>query len=205
MPLQIAVLIMAAGASTRMKGIKQLMPWKDSNFLLETIKTVQQCNVLNITIVLGSNAELISNQCHLNDLDVHVITNADWAEGLGNSIAHAVKVKLQQQETYDGILICLADQPLLTHEYLNKVINEFEKHPEKIIGTNYGKRVGVPALFPKIFFSELSKLKGDSGAKLFLNEQSESIISLQANKQIIDIDTNAEYEQLMAHTNKTKI
>ncbi|WP_299317109.1 nucleotidyltransferase family protein [uncultured Maribacter sp.] len=201
--VHIAVLIMAAGASSRMDGIKQLMPWKDSNFLMETIKTVQQTNSTSIHVVLGSNAEFISAECSLKEKDIDVIVNSNWENGLGDSIAHGVKVLLKQTPGLDGVLICLADQPLLSFEYLNSLIEEFIKHPSKIIATNYDKKVGVPALFPKLLFEKLCTLKGDFGAKEILNDKSNVIISLDAANQIIDIDTNLEYQNLLNRTNNT--
>ncbi|WP_299799586.1 nucleotidyltransferase family protein [uncultured Maribacter sp.] len=201
--VHIAVLIMAAGASSRMDGIKQLMPWKDSNFLMETIKTVQQINITSIHVVLGSNAEFISAECNLKEKNIEIIVNSNWENGLGESIAHGVKVLLKQTPGLDGVLICLADQPLLSFEYLNSLIEEFIKHPSKIIATNYDKKVGVPALFPKLLFEKLCTLKGDFGAKEILNDKSNVIISLDAANQIIDIDTNLEYQNLFNRTNNT--
>ncbi|WP_405396934.1 NTP transferase domain-containing protein [Maribacter sp. Asnod2-G09] len=201
--LDIAVLIMAAGASRRMDGIKQLMPWKDSNFLLETIKTVRNTNAKSLHVVLGAKAEFINTQCSLKEKNIDIIVNANWENGLGDSIAHGVKVLLQQRPALDGVLICLADQPLLSFEYLNSLIAEYIKHPSKIIATNYGKKLGVPALFPKLLFEELSVLKGDFGAKEILNNKSNVIISLDAADQIADVDTNLEYQNLINRTNNT--
>ncbi|MGO4921598.1 nucleotidyltransferase family protein [Maribacter spongiicola] len=199
--LDIAVLIMAAGASRRMDGIKQLMPWKNSNFLLETIKTVQNTKAKSLYVVLGSNAEYIDNQCSLKEKNINVIINSNWENGLGDSIAHGVKVLLIQRPTLDGILVCLSDQPLLSFEYLNSLVVEFVKHPSKIIATNYGKKVGVPALFPKLLFEELCTLKGDFGAKEILNNKSNAIIPLDGADQIVDVDTNLEYQNLINRTN----
>ncbi|WP_282076173.1 nucleotidyltransferase family protein [Maribacter aquivivus] len=201
--VDIAVLIMAAGASRRMEGIKQLMPWKSSNFLLETIKTIQNTNAKSLHVVLGSNAEFIATQCSLKEKNIDIIVNSNWENGLGDSIAHGVKVLLKQRPTLDGILICLADQPLLSFEYLNLLIEEIIKHPSKIIATNYNKKVGVPALFPKLLFKELSVLKGDFGAKEILNNKSNAIIPLDAADQIADVDTNLEYQNLINRTNNT--
>ena len=187
---------MAAGESKRMAGIKQLLPWKDSNFLLETIKTVKKCEVDNIHVVLGSNAELISKECKLIEKDVNICINPNWSHGLGNSIAFAVKNVLNNDFTPDGILICLADQPLLTYGYLNSLIHNFKKDSSKIIATNYKNRVGVPALFPKLLFPKLVLLDGDQGAKDLLNTELNDIIGLNAGFQVIDIDTKLEYEQL---------
>ncbi|WP_282179888.1 nucleotidyltransferase family protein [Maribacter stanieri] len=194
----IAVLIMAAGASKRMDGIKQLMPWKDSNFLLETIKTVQKTNLSSIHVVLGANAEIIAAQCVFQD--INIITNPNWDKGLGNSIAYGVKVILKEKNTLDGILICLVDQPLLTPKYLQSIVDVFKMHPTKIIATNYGNKAGVPALFPKLLFQKLCELEGDYGAKDILNNQQHAIIQLEAGNQIRDIDTKEEYNQLLNQT-----
>ncbi|MDF4203059.1 nucleotidyltransferase family protein [Maribacter sp. SA7] len=202
--LQIAVLIMAAGASRRMNGIKQLMPWKDSNFLLETVKTVQQSQANSLHIILGSNAEFITSECRFVESDISVIVNPNWVNGLGNSIAYGVKAVLKENTDIDGILICLADQPLLSSNYLNMLIKEFKENTSKTIATNYGKKVGVPALFPKLQFHNLSQLEGDFGAKELLNKNGNAIISLEASNQIIDIDTKLEYDKLINRT-KTDI
>ena len=194
----IAVLILAAGASKRMDGIKQLMPWKDSNFLLETIKTVQKTNLSSIHVVLGANAEIIAAQCDFQD--IKIITNHNWDKGLGNSIAYGVKVILKEKNTLDGILICLVDQPLLTQKYLQSIVDVFKMHPTKIIATNYGNKAGVPALFPKLLFQKLCELEGDYGAKDILNNQQHAIIQLEAGNQIRDIDTKEEYNQLLNQT-----
>jgi len=201
--VHIAVLIMAAGASRRMDGIKQLMPWKDSNFLMETIKTVQQTSATSIHVVLGSNAEFINSECNLKEKNIEIIVNSNWENGLGESIAHGVKMLLKQTPSLDGVLICLADQPLLSSVYLDSLIEEFIKHPTKIIATNYHKKVGVPALFPNLLFEKLTTLKGDFGAKEILNNEGNVIISLDAADQIIDVDTNQEYQNLIKRTNNS--
>ena len=205
MAMKIAVLIMAAGASRRMKGIKQLMPWKDSNFLVETIKTVQKSDATSVNVVLGSNADLIASTCQLTEMNINVFTNTHWDKGLGNSIAYGVQSLLKQYEPYNGILICLADQPLLEHQHLNNLIDQFEKNTSKIIATDYNAKAGVPVLFPTLHFKALSQLDGDFGAKDYLNKHTNNIISLNATRQIIDIDTTREYEQLMAEAKKTHI
>jgi len=188
---------MAAGASRRMNDIKQLMPWKDSNFLLETVKTVQQSQANSLHIILGSNAEYITSECRFDENDISVLVNPNWVNGLGNSIAYGVEAVLKENADLDGILIFLADQPLLSFNYLNSLIKEFKKNPSKIIATNYGNKVGVPALFPKLQFHDLSELEGDFGAKELLNRNGHAIISLEASDQIIDIDTKLEYDKLI--------
>lgn len=188
---------MAAGGSKRMEGIKQLLPWKDSNFLLETIKTVKKSNIDTIHVILGSSFETILEECNLPKSDVMVSVNPNWSDGLGNSIAFAVKILVDNYPVPDGILICLADQPLLSSAYLNSLIHNFEKDTSKIIATNYRKGVGVPALFPKLLYPNLVLLDGDKGAKDLLNTNFKEMVRLDAGGQSLDVDTKLEYNQLI--------
>jgi molybdenum cofactor cytidylyltransferase len=193
---------MAAGASSRMKGIKQLLPWKNSNFLLETINTAKESNADNVYVVLGANAETIMTECNLQEKETTVFLNPDWSLGLGNSIAFGIKKLTEISSISDGILICLADQPLLTSDYFDSIIHQFKKDTSKIVATNYGNRLGVPALFPKLLFDELMGLNGDQGARDLLKNNVKAIVSLDAQNRQIDIDTEEEYHNLITQTNK---
>ncbi|MEH6771179.1 nucleotidyltransferase family protein [Maribacter arcticus] len=199
--LHIVVLIMAAGASRRMKGIKQLLPWKNSNFLLETIRTVKESNADSVYVVLGANAETIMSECNLQEKDTKIFLNPNWSLGLGNSITFGVKKLIESSSLPDGILICLADQPLLSTTYLDSLISNFKKDSSKIIATKYKNRVGVPALFPKLLYPKLVLLEGDQGAKELLNVSYDEMVQLEPGLQSIDIDTKLEYNQLIQETN----
>ena len=89
----------------------------------------------------------------------------------------------------------LADQPNVTSSYLNELLEAFAKNPEKIIASQYGKSVGVPAIFPKKYFPRLMKLEGDSGAKIFLNQPHLDVIKTEL-INLIDIDTVDDYENV---------
>ncbi|MDO1514753.1 nucleotidyltransferase family protein [Maribacter confluentis] len=196
----ITVLIMAAGESKRMQDIKQLLPWKDSNFLLEIIKTAKNSRVGSVHLVLGAHAARIVDKCSLNDLHVDYMINPNWQMGLGNSIAYGINHLLSLASRPQGILICLADQPLMTSDYLNLMVENFIQNPNRIIATNYTQKTGVPALFPITFYEKLSQLKDDYGAKEILKRYRKETIGLNAGKGIIDIDTKAAYEQLITDT-----
>ncbi|MEN8835415.1 MAG: nucleotidyltransferase family protein, partial [Polaribacter sp.] len=65
-------------------------------------------------------------------------------------------------------------------------------NPSKIIATKYQSHFGVPVIIPKTYFKSLLTIKGDKGAKSFINEHKTEVLSsnLQTNK--IDIDTKEE-------------
>lgn len=196
----IGVLIMAAGESKRMQGIKQLLPWKNSNLLLETIKNAKNTTMGSVLVVLGANAEHIADECNFKTSDVDYLINPTWHLGLGNSIAFGIKHLCKKEELPQGILICLADQPLITNDYLNVLAETFKQNPKNIIATNYTRKTGVPALFPTKFYTALSQLKGDYGAKELLKTYADETIGINAGNKILDIDTKQDYEQLTIDT-----
>ena len=72
----IAVVILAAGESSRMRQAKQLLPWGTSTLLGKAIKEALQSNSEKVYVVLGAKAETIQMQC--NATDVNWILNKNW-------------------------------------------------------------------------------------------------------------------------------
>ena len=197
----IAILILAAGESRRMKGIKQLLPWKDSSLLEHTIRTIKKVQEKSIYVVLGAYKNEIEAQIDFRKQGVLVIENKDWKNGLGSSIACSVGHVLYEESGYDGVLICLADQPLLDSIYYKTMIMEFKSGNFPIVASKYNKNVGVPAIFKSTIASELMALKEDHGAKEVLLKYQESIKVVNPDNKIEDIDTYEVYSEIYKQYN----
>ena len=166
MPKQskIAILILAAGSSSRMGSPKQLLKWKNSNLLNHTICKAIELNAKKIIVVLGANADMIIPE--IDHKEVKILINKDWENGLGSSISAGVNHILQSSTGIDGLLIILADQPLIENDHYLKLMNAFSSGNKAIITTEYNdSKLGVPALFSKIYFKDLIDLNSDFGAK----------------------------------------
>lgn len=192
---KIAVILLAAGASTRFGAVKQLLPWKGSTLLKHAIDTILELNVNANFVVLGANQKHIKL---ITDIEkVEVLVNDTWELGLGNSIAYGVKQILNYNIELDGILLMLADQPLINVNFLKALIDKFDGEADQIIASSYAKgKKGVPVIFGKIYFNELSNLNGDNGAKILLGTYSQNVTTINAEHLVLDIDTKEDYEQL---------
>ncbi len=82
---KIAILILAAGSSSRMGSPKQLLKWKNSNLLGHTISKATQLKVDEIILVLGANSDKIISE--IDAKNVKVLINPNWKLGLGSSIS----------------------------------------------------------------------------------------------------------------------
>lgn len=192
------ILIIAAGASVRLGSPKQLLPWGNTTLLGNTVKQALKTGIENVNLVLGADFEQVEASVSKYKLNVH--NHANWQQGMGSSIAYGVAQILQQEKEVEAILILLADQPLIDSAFINKLLQCYEQHPQHITATSYGNRRGVPALFPKVFFSELVQLKGDEGARKLLNNITTPIITIDAGNKLADIDTLEDYQKLKSRT-----
>lgn len=186
----IAVLVLAAGKSSRMKSIKQLEKINNKTLLDITLEKAKQLSLKNIFCVLGANANKI--RVSIKTDSIQFIENKNFEKGLSSSIVCGIDYFNKNQLKFDGVFILLADQPAIEISYLQSLINLFEKKSSKIIASNYGDFLGVPAIFSKQFFSELLLIEGDKGAKKFINSKKNDVITPKETSNFIDLDTKEE-------------
>ncbi len=189
--MKIALLILAAGKSSRMGDIKQLLPYKETCILGKVIESALESEEKDIHVVLGANASVIKNK--IKKYPIKYIINENYERGLSSSILCGIKTL----SSYDAVLISLGDQPKIDAIYLNKMISFFKKNKNCIVTSEYDDFNGVPAIFPKLFYTDLLKIKGDKGAKQLLNSKLNYIKSMGSSEKLLDIDTPEDYQKLI--------
>lgn len=192
----IAILLLAAGASSRMGTPKQLLPWKGSSVIEHLVATADASKAANVLVVLGAGAGQIRSQLGEG---TSVIENRSWQKGLGSSVACGLEHLLQKQEELGGVLVMLGDQPLVDTTYLDKMIESFRRGKKGIVASSYGSGAGVPAIFGERFFPELLALDKDSGAKKLMKKYAKEVQLLHAGIRVRDIDIPQDYERLRAY------
>lgn len=195
-----AILILAAGSSSRMGTPKQILPWGDTTLLGNAIQNAKATGISDIYVVLGANERKILDS--INERGIIFISNEDWEKGLGTSITAGFTYFHKANKKYNGVLIMLGDQPLLDVHYLTTVLLHYYKGEKSIVATTYGKRVGVPAIFGSPYFQKLRDLKTDYGAKEILKEHADQIYALDPKGKAIDVDTLSDYRKLKEQTFK---
>ena len=200
--MNIAVVILAAGKASRMGSVKQLLPYKNSTLLQFVINQALNSKASKVYCVLGANANIIKEKTQ--DRDVTFIHNSNWETGISSSIVSAVNHLQNLEILPDAALIMLVDQPNVDSNYINELINLHQKYQDLIIASVYGNINGVPAIFPSNYFENLLKLKGDKGAKVFLNRNEETVIRLvsKVTEILADIDSPEDYQRLIKKTLK---
>ena len=188
----VAAVILAAGESVRMTGIKQLLPWKNTTLLGHVLGQLKETSASGIYLVLGAHKEAILEKTDVSGMTL--VQNEDWQQGMGTSISKCMNMIQKEDGGYDGILIAVCDQPMLSVNHYKKLINSCIDH-DRIIASYYDSGFGVPAVFGRCYFDELSGLKKDAGAKSIIKEHLRNLIRLDAPLGAIDIDTEELYEK----------
>ena len=194
--IRIAAVVVAAGASKRMSATKQLLPWKHTTMLGYVIEQLKAAGATHVFVVLGSNQEEILQQ--INTTNISIIHNDQWAQGMGTSIAKTVKFFKQNYLEFDGLLIAACDQPLIKLDHYKKLINSCINR-ERIVVSSFKNGRGIPVVFDKTYFDELSSLTEDVGAKSVVKNHLDRLIQIDAPEAAIDLDTKERYE-LYYHT-----
>jgi len=198
---RIAAAVMAAGASSRMSAIKQLLPWQKTTLLGHVIEQIKQTDTCDIFLVVGAHHKEILET--VNTDGIQVIYNENWSSGMGSSISKMVGYIEKNQLDFDGLLIAVSDQPLLKVDHYNELINS-SINKERIVCSYYNDSPGVPVVFDRIYFEQLKLLNEDYGAKSIIKKHLDHMICMDAPDGAIDLDTKDEYEKYY-HTHGNKV
>ena len=125
----------------------------------------------------------------LRHLGVRAVVNGVASQG----IASAVRLGIAALAGLDlqGAVVMTCDQPLLRVEHLRALCAQ----PERLTGSAYAGRVGVPAYFPAAVFPELLQLRGDAGARALL----QGAASVADEDLALDIDTEEDLRRAEQH------
>lgn len=185
---RVAAVILAAGRSTRMGGPNKLLAEIGGRPLIRiAAEQALASRARPLIVVTGHERDKVA--AALAGLDVRLVHNPDFAEGLSTS----VKVGLGAvPEDADAAVVCLGDMPQVSADLIDRLIGAFD--PERgalvVVPTIAGKR-GNPVVWSRRFFPELMALEGDVGARHVIGRYAEAVteVPVADGAALTDIDT----------------
>lgn len=188
------IVILAAGASTRLGKPKQLLKYNGRTLLGHAVKEALNSDADAVVVMLGNNAE----QCRkeMDEKKIHVIVNSAWEEGMASSVRFGLDTLLHYKPYIDAVIFMVCDQPHISLSVLNELIATQQRTTKQIVTCDYGQSLGPPALFHKKYFPEIMQLTGDAGAKKIIQQHINDVATVSFPEGKIDIDTQADYDAL---------
>lgn len=191
------IIILAAGSSSRMGTSKQLLMVNGERMLTQTVKTALASRVKQIVVVLGAHEQ--EHRQAIAGLDVQIESNPGWLKGMGNSLKAGLNFLLKKTSALQGVVVLVCDQPFVTSDHVDKLIEHHHQSQKPIIASQYAGLLGVPAFFHHSFFSQLLSLKDEHGAKKIINENKDHVGIIDFPFGEIDLDTPDDYNCFRNH------
>ncbi len=206
MMAKIEGLILAAGLSTRFKRSK-ISACLSGRRVIDHVLTAAIDSKLNrIKLIVseksfpGSHKGLIQNSDR-----VKILINQDPSQGM----SYSLKLGLREVcGSADGIMIILGDQPLITKDVINILIESFMDDPGMIVRPTIQTRPTTPVIFPMDLYDELMQITGDIGARNVVDRHIKKVSSIEMADfyNDMDIDTEddlARLERLLSNDNRS--
>ena len=137
---------------------------------------------LQPVVAVVSNAPAFGDA--LAGLPVTMVENPNPEDGVSASIAIGLRAL---PETSSAALIGVADQPYLTADAIQALLDAFL--PGRIVVPRFGDHRGNPPVFDRRFFVDLMQLRGDRGGQVVVNAHPEAVVEVGLAEEIgADVD-----------------
>ncbi len=195
--MAIATIILAAGASSRLGQPKQLIQSNGESLVRRMAQQALALRAGPVVVVLGANQDRIMKE--LTGLAIATVVNPSWAEGMASSLRTGLRAL--DTESTEAFLVVLTDQPYVTADLLQRLIDTRQSTGRGIIASRYAEPdgiLGVPALFDNHYRREFLNLTGDTGARKLIQQYASDSTSVLFPLAGIDLDTPADLRHWQA-------
>ena len=188
------IILLAAGASSRMGSPKQLLSFHGKTLLQHALDVAIESGNQPIVVVLGSGAAAMQHNTDFKT--ANIVVNKEWKEGMASSLRCGVATLLEINPSVEALILMVCDQPFATPLLIENLVRAHRESGKPIITCSYENTFGPPTLFGKIFFNALLQLNGDTGARAVINQHLEQVAIVPFPEGNLDIDTEDDYHRL---------
>lgn len=185
---QVAAVLLAAGQSRRMGRLNKMLADVDGETMIaRAARTLLASRASPVIVVVGHEADRV--RAALAGLDVHIVHNPDYGEGISASLRTGVAAIPEEAM---AAVIALGDMPRVTAADVDALVEAF--NPEGgatiCVPTHDGKR-GNPVLWGRRYFREISACAGDTGARHLVGQNIDQVaeVARPGPGVLLDFDT----------------
>jgi molybdenum cofactor cytidylyltransferase len=190
--LKVAIVLLAAGRSSRMGGPNKLMALFDGKPLVRrTAERALGSKASGTIVVTGHQRERV--RAALPGLDVTFADNPDFADGLSTSLKAGIAYL---PEDTAGAMIVLGDMPGIESDDLDRLIDAFrEAGGNSVVRASHQGKRGNPVLLPRALFPAIAHLEGDTGARHLVEAEGLDVVDVEIGEGAsVDVDTREALE-----------
>jgi molybdenum cofactor cytidylyltransferase len=188
---EIWAIILAAGESKRMGSPKMLLPFMGITMIENVIANVSGSKVDNIMVVLGADRDSIAKL--IRTKAVNYCYNENYKDGMLSSVMCGFR---NIPIDHSAVLVFQGDQPLITPNAINSVIEVYLSSGKGIVIPVYESKRGHPILIDRKYRNEIQKLNPAEGLRSLALKYSDDVLEVNTDIAGIlrDFDTYDEYK-----------
>jgi molybdenum cofactor cytidylyltransferase len=188
----ICAIVLAAGSSRRMGVQKLLLPFGGKTVVTHIVDQLLESSVDEVHVVLGSHAERISRE--LSGRPVSIVINDSYKSGMLSSVRCGLHRLPLQCRT---VLVALGDQPSITSDLVNRMLQSFATCERSILVPLYKGRRGHPILFSITHRDDVLTHYEDVGLRGLLHAHPDDVheLSVSTSSVLSDMDYPEDYRR----------
>ncbi|HZT23842.1 MAG TPA: nucleotidyltransferase family protein [Verrucomicrobiae bacterium] len=197
---RLGVVVLGAGASTRMGRSKLLLPWRGTTVIGHILDQWRRLGAGQIAVVCRPNDPALFGELDRLQLPAqNRIENPQPDRGMFSSIQCAANWEGWQHGLV-GWVIVLGDQPHLRLETLEILVQTFGQAPEAICQPEFGGCGRHPVILSRAAFAGLRDSRAET-LKQFLNQMAWPLnkCSIPDPGLALDLDSPEDYEWALKH------
>jgi len=197
----ICAIVLAAGSSHRMGIQKLLLPFGGKTIITHIVDHLLASSIDNVHVVVGNQAERVRRE--ISDRPVSIITNASYESGMLSSVRCGLRNLPRQCQ---AVLVALGDQPSITSELINQMLQSFTTSEKSILVPLYKGRRGHPILFSMAHRDDVLTHYEDVGLRGLLHYHPDDVyeLAVSTSSVLLDMDYPEDYRRELMSIEQVK-
>ena len=197
-----SIIILAAGASRRMGQPKQMLRYGSRTLLSHAVGVAAATSASEVLVVVGIDPDIYAAELACYQSKFRMIQNRQSETGIGSSIRFGIEAISREAQR---ALLMTCDQPFVRSSHLEQMLELAAVAPQTkvAIAANYRGILGVPVVFRRSLFPELTRLSAEQGARKLLLRHRDAIEPFELPEAAFDVDTPSDYRMLTRGAGRT--
>ncbi len=190
----ISAVVLAAGLSTRMGRLKQLLPYGEHTVIEQVVSVLLASPVDEVLVVTGHERAAVESA--LARWSVRTVFNPHYAEG---EMLSSVQVGLRSTSAESqAALLAVGDMPAIEEDVVARLVRAYRtKGDEAVYIPSYRMRAGHPVLVPRPYWPAILALPAEANLRSVLRAEETPVQWVVVNTPSVlrDMDTPGDYER----------
>ncbi len=202
---KIALIILAAGKSTRFPGNKLLKRVNGETLIEKVVSRGLESKADAVFVVLGhESAEIEKVLGKLRTPKLYIVYNPEYEKGLSYSVKTGIRAAAEWGA--EAFMILPADVAFIEARDINLVVEKYLETGSSIVVATHRGRHGHPILFSRRLLGELLEIREETyGLKSVVSSHRNEVVEVEGSEFTVrDIDTEQDLMEVLEMAKELK-